>query len=90
MMTRGATEETCGGQKKAEGRAGGGSFTTLSTIAVQAGRSQIVVSVLKVGKDSIQLASSIISDPRSITGPPAVHLNGHLTLAWRKDDGFTY
>ncbi|XP_076603855.1 uncharacterized protein LOC143330952 isoform X2 [Chaetodon auriga] len=57
-MTTGETEETltCGGQKKAEGRTGGGgggsmklSFTTLSTIAVQAGQSQIVVSVLKSG-----------------------------------------
>lgn len=56
-MTPGDTEETCGGLKEAEGRTGGGgggggnmklSFTTLSTIAIQAGQSQIVVSVLKV------------------------------------------
>ncbi|XP_044072101.1 coiled-coil domain-containing protein 141 isoform X2 [Siniperca chuatsi] len=56
MMT-GETEETCGGQKKAGRRVGGGegnmtpslSFTTLSTIAIQAGQSLIVVSVLKSG-----------------------------------------
>ncbi|XP_041807067.1 coiled-coil domain-containing protein 141 [Chelmon rostratus] len=56
-MTTGETEETptCGGQKKSEGRTGGGggdvklSFTTLSTIAIQAGQSQIVISVLKSG-----------------------------------------
>ncbi|XP_023253042.1 coiled-coil domain-containing protein 141 [Seriola lalandi dorsalis] len=59
-MTTGETEETCGGQEKAGGmmggRGGGGgnatlapSFTTLSTIAIQAGQSQIVVSVLRSG-----------------------------------------
>ncbi|XP_035532529.1 uncharacterized protein ccdc141 [Morone saxatilis] len=61
-MTSGETEETCGGQMKSERGTGGGrgggregnmklswSFTTLSTIAVQAGQSQIVVSVLESG-----------------------------------------
>ncbi|XP_022612889.1 coiled-coil domain-containing protein 141-like [Seriola dumerili] len=59
-MTTGETEETCGGQEKAGGmmggQGGGGgnmtlapSFTTLSTIAIQAGQSQIVVSVLRSG-----------------------------------------
>uniref|UniRef100_A0A8P4KA54 Coiled-coil domain containing 141 n=1 Tax=Dicentrarchus labrax TaxID=13489 RepID=A0A8P4KA54_DICLA len=61
-MTSGETEETCGGQTKSERGTGGGrgggregnmklsrSFTTLSTIAVQAGQSQIVVSVLESG-----------------------------------------
>lgn len=55
-MTTGETEETCGGQETTGRRAGGGggregntkSFTTLSTIAIQAGQSLIVVSVLKV------------------------------------------
>ena len=59
-MTIGETEEsvTCGGQRKeAAGGGGGGgnmklSFTTLSTIAIQAGQSQMVVSVLKVCKET--------------------------------------
>lgn len=60
-MTTGETEETCGGQRTTGGRVGGGgregntklplSFTTLSTIAIQAGQSLIVVSVLKVCKE---------------------------------------
>ncbi|XP_038575928.1 titin homolog isoform X2 [Micropterus salmoides] len=60
-MTTGEPEdtETCGGQMKAgrgDGGGGGGgntklplSFTTLSTIAIQAGQSLIVVSVLRSG-----------------------------------------
>ena len=53
-MTSGETEETCGGQEQG-GRGGGGgggsmklSVTALSTIAIQAGQSLMVVSVLKV------------------------------------------
>lgn len=50
MMTVGGTVETCGGQT--EGPIGKEkmepSVTTLSTIAIQAGQSQITVSVLKV------------------------------------------
>ncbi|XP_071328802.1 coiled-coil domain-containing protein 141 isoform X2 [Trachinotus anak] len=59
LMMPGETEETgtCGGQEvgKMMGGGGGGnmklprSFTTLSTIAIQAGQSQIVVSVLRSG-----------------------------------------
>lgn len=51
MMTVGGTVEMCGGQT--EGPIGKEekmepSVTTLSTIAIQAGQSQITVSVLKV------------------------------------------
>lgn len=54
LMTTKDAEETRGPQNHAD--AGGDarphrSFTTLSTIAVQAGDSQIVVSVLQVGKE---------------------------------------
>nr|XP_046259696.1 uncharacterized protein ccdc141 [Scatophagus argus] len=59
-MTTGESEETmtCAGQKRAHGRTGGEgegnmklplSFTTLSTVAIQAGQSQIVISVLESG-----------------------------------------
>lgn len=83
VMTTGETEETCGGQKKAEGRIGGGegsmklslSFTTLSTIAIQAGQSQIVISVLKVCKETKKHSASISVNHQSITRPPALHLN---------------
>ncbi|XP_060910079.1 trichohyalin [Labrus mixtus] len=46
--THGGHKETHGGHKET-GRRAGPSFTTLSTIAVQAGQSLIVVSVLKSG-----------------------------------------
>ncbi|KAM9346895.1 uncharacterized protein ccdc141 [Symphorus nematophorus] len=48
-MTAGETEETgtCGGQKRTDKGNMNLSFTTLSTIAIQAGQSQIVVSVLR-------------------------------------------
>lgn len=58
-MTVGGTVETC---EKEGGRGGGEggnevaellqSFTTLSTIAIQAGQSQITISVLKVGGEN--------------------------------------
>lgn len=43
----GATEQTDGGESPEPPP----SFTTLSTIAIQAGQSQITVSVLRVGKE---------------------------------------
>lgn len=51
MMTVGGTVETCGGQTEAligKEEKMEPSVTTLSTIAIQAGQSQITVSVLKV------------------------------------------
>lgn len=46
-MTTGATEQTDGGESLELPP----SFTTLSTIAIQAGQSQITISVLRVGKE---------------------------------------
>lgn len=48
-MTTGTTEQTDGGESLQRPP----SFTTLSTIAVQAGQSQITISVLQVGKEII-------------------------------------
>lgn len=48
MMTVGGAVETCGGQTEAATGKQEPSVTTLSTIAIQAGQSQITVSVLKV------------------------------------------
>lgn len=48
-MTTGTTEQTDGGESLELPP----SFTTLSTIAVQAGQSQITISVLQVGKEII-------------------------------------
>lgn len=65
-MTVGGTVETC---EKGGGRGVGDggnevaellqSFTTLSTIAIQAGQSQITISVLKVGGEKQKVGSMV-------------------------------
>ena len=65
-------DDVCEGRTDADGKHPP-SFTALSTVAVQAGQSHVVISVLKVGGET-----------RGREAPPDTGWLGHMTrLVWR-------